>query len=201
MLNSRDRIVRKARSHLFAKGYSAFTMDDLARELGMSKKTLYVAFRSKEAIIRAALDGFAAEIRAEADRLLADRSLSLLEKLRGFALGLMERLSQVRPEVMSDLQQYAPALHRHVEQLRGRNIPYIFGRFIEEGQIAGIVRDDVNPTFAGEYYLHAMQGMMHPATLDRLRIGPDVVLDRAIRLFFGGLLTGPGHKEYERSFP
>ena len=197
----RRRIVVRAQAYLFAKGYSALTMDDLARDLGVSKKTLYVSFRSKEAIVRTVFDEFAAGIRAEADRSLADRSLKFAEKLRGFALGMMERLSQVSPEVLHDLQQYAPLLHRYVEQLRRRNIPYIFGRFIEEGQIAGAVRDDINPSFAAEYYLHAMQGMMHPETLQRLRVRPEAVLDQAMRIFFGGLLTSTGHKEYEKSFP
>src|SRR5688572_22727197 len=152
----RARIVRRAREQFFEKGYSAFTMDDLASALGMSKKTLYVSFQSKETLIRAVLDDVAHEIRAEADRLLANKSLTFTEKLRGFALALMERLSRVTPDVLVNLQEYAPALHRHIEHLRGKNIPYIFGRFIEEGQIAGAVRDTVSPPFAGDFFLHAM---------------------------------------------
>lgn len=196
----RARIVDQARSQFFAKGYSAFTMDDLARALGISKKTLYVSFQGKETIIRSVLDDFALEIRAEADRSLANPTLSFTEKLRGFALGLMERLTRVTPEVLADLQQYAPALHRHAEHLRSRNIPYIFGRFIEEGQIAGAVRDDVSPPFAGDFFLHAMQGMMQPASLQRLRLRPEVVVERALQIFFCGLLTSVGYKEYEKSF-
>ena len=176
-------------------------MDDLATELGMSKKTLYVHFRSKETIIRAVLDTFAAEVRADAEKLLGDRSLGFAEKLRGFALGLMQRLSQVTPAVLRDLQRFAPTLHRHVEELRSKNIPYIFGRFVEAGQVAGVVRDDVSPAFAAEFYLHAMQGMMQPLTLQRLKVPPHQVLERALRIFFCGLLTPAGHKEYEKSFP
>lgn len=197
----RERILGQARAHFFAYGYSAFTMDDLATELGMSKKTLYVHFRSKDAIVRAVLDGFAMEVRADAEALLANPSLAFAEKLRGFAGGLMERLSRVTPAVLRDLQRFAPELHRHIEQLRGKNIPYIFGRFIEEGQLAGAVRDDISPAFAGEFYLHAMQGMMQPATLQRLRVAPDVALDKALRIFFSGLLTPAGHKQYEKLFP
>jgi AcrR family transcriptional regulator len=197
----RERILNQARAHFFSYGYSSLTMDDLATELGMSKKTLYVYFPGKETIIRAALDAFAVEVRADADKLLADPALGFAEKLRGFALGLMERLSQVTPAVLRDLQRFAPALHRHVEQLRGKNIVYVFGRFVEAGQVAGMVRDDVSPVFAGEFYLHAMQGIMQPATLLRLNVPPDVALDRALRIFFGGLLTTAGHKEYEKSFP
>jgi AcrR family transcriptional regulator len=176
-------------------------MDDLATELGISKKTLYVQFQSKEAIIEAVLDAFSVEVRREAEQLLVDQGLSYAEKIRGFALGLMERLAPVTPAVLRDLQRFAPALYLHLEQLRGRNISYIFGRFVEAGQLAGAVRDDVSPLFAAEYYLHAMQGLMQPATLQRLKMKPEAALDRALRMFFGGLLTPAGHKEYEKSFP
>ena len=79
----RDRILAQSRLHLFNYGYSAFTMDDLAAELGMSKKTLYVHFRSKDAIIRAVIQGMAAEIRADTDAILAQPRLTFAEKLRG----------------------------------------------------------------------------------------------------------------------
>lgn len=197
----RPRILAQAREHLFAYGYSAFTMDDLARELGMSKKTVYVHFRSKDALIRAVLDGFAAEVRDEAEQLLRDSTLSFAEKLRGFASGMMERLSRVNPATLRDLQRFAPALHRHLEQLRGKNIAHIFGRFVEAGQICGAVRDDINPVFAGEFFLHAMQGLMQPAAMQRLKLSPDVTLDRAIGIFVCGLLTSTGRKEHDKLFP
>lgn len=197
----RVRILDQARRHFFSYGYSSFTMDDLATELGMSKKTLYVYFAGKETLIRAVLDAFSVEVRADADRLLADPGLSFTEKLRGFALGMMERFSKVTPAVLRDVQRFAPEIHRHIEHLRSKNIPHVFGRFVEAGQVAGMVRDDVSPVFAAEFYLHAMQGIMNPLTLQRLNVPPDVALDRALRIFFGGLLTATGHKEYEKSFP
>jgi len=196
----RARILEQARVHLFAYGYSAFTMDELATELGMSKKTLYVHFAGKDAIIWAVLDAFAAEIRADAEALLANPGLSFAEKLRGFAQGQMERLARITPAVLRDLQRFAPELHRHVEELRNKNIPYVFGRFIEEGQIAGAVRDDISPALAGEFFLHAMQGMLQPATLRRLRVDPETAFEKGLRIFFGGLLTPNGQKEHEKLF-
>ena len=79
-----DRIVRQAREHLFAHGYCQCTMDELAAGLGMSKKTLYAHFSSKDDIVRAVLEQLGAEVRAEADALFANRSLTFAEKLRGF---------------------------------------------------------------------------------------------------------------------
>ncbi len=176
-------------------------MEDLAADLGISKKTLYVHFPGKDAIGRAVIEGFAAEARADADVLLGNPQLTFLEKLRGFALGMAERFSRFRPAVLDDLAEHAPGLHRHVEEVRGRNLPYIFGRFVEAGQLAGLVRDDVSPVYGSEFFLHAMQGMMHPSTLRKLKLSPPDAFDQGLRVFFGGLLTPHAHEEYEKLFP
>jgi AcrR family transcriptional regulator len=195
------RILLEARALFFSRGYSAFTMDDLAAALGMSKKTLYVYYAGKDAMIRAIIDGFAAEVRADTEILLGNHSLQFAEKLRGFAQGMVDRLAQLSPAILADLEQYAPALHRYVLAARAKNLPYVFGRFIEEGQLCGAIRDDVSPVFASEFFLHAMQGLMQAGALKRLRLEPEACFDRAIRLFFGGLLTTAGLKEHEKLFP
>src|SRR3954469_23520679 len=130
------RIVREARAHFFSHGYSQCTMDELAAELGMSKKRLYVPFASKEALMTAVIDDLGREIRASADALLANRQLNFAEKLRGFAEGMVERLTKTNPRLLRDLQRFAPDLYRQVAEMREKNIPYVFGRFIEEGQLA-----------------------------------------------------------------
>src|SRR5215813_6363527 len=48
-----QRIVATARRHFFAHGFRSVTMDDLADELGMSKKTLYACFPNKAALLEA----------------------------------------------------------------------------------------------------------------------------------------------------
>jgi len=194
------RILRQAREHFFAHGYCSCTMDDLAAELGMSKKTLYVHFAGKEEIMRAVLEQLGREIRADADALFANRHLGFAEKLRGFAEGMVQRLALLNPRTLRDLQRFAPELYQLTVEMRQKNIPYIFGRFIEEGQIAGKVRTDVSPVFASEFFLQAMQGLVQPASLDRLQLAPRELLPRAIDLFFGGLLTPAGRKEHEKLF-
>jgi len=196
-----DRIVRAARAQLFSHGYSSWTMDDLAAELGMSKKTLYLHFPGKEELVRAALEQFAAEVRAEADIILSDRTLSFAEKLRGFTGGMHQRLSLLTPHILRDLQRFAPSLHELTYEMRRKNVPYIFGRLLEQGQLSGKVRPDLDAPFAAEFLLHAMQGIMSPASLEHLHLAPHQAFEKAMSLYFGGLLTPAGRKDYEKSFP
>ena len=195
------RILAAARAQLFAYGYVALTMDGLARGLGLSKKTLYVHFRSKDEIVAAIVADFAAGVRRMADELFADSRLGFTVKLHRFADEMTRRFSRVGPHVFRELQLYAPAIHRQVDELRHRNIPHIFGRILEQGQAAGMVRPDLDPGFAVEFWRPAIQGLMQPDTLERLGLRPDQAFPRAIDLFFGGLLTPAGRKEYEKLHP
>jgi len=175
-------------------------MDELAAELGMSKKTLYAHFSSKDDIVRAVLEQLGAEVRAEADALFANRSLTFAEKLRGFAEGMYQRLSKLNPRTPRELQRYAPDLHQLLVEIRQRNIPYVFGRFIEEGKLAGKVRANVDTAFAVEFFLAAMQNLLQSGAAERLKLAPRDLVPRAIDLLFDGLLTPAGRKEHEKLF-
>jgi AcrR family transcriptional regulator len=197
----RPRILAAARTHFFAYGYSALTMDELAAELGVSKKTLYVHFPGKDALIEAILGEFMVEIRGSADALFADSDLSFTVKLHRFSEAMVKRFARMNPHVFRDLQRSAPHLYRRIEELRHQNIPHIFGRLLRQGQAAGMVRADVDPVFAVEFWRPAIQSLMHPDTLERLNLQPDQMFTQAIHLFFGGLLTPAGRKDYEKNLP
>lgn len=194
------RILRQARAHLFAHGYCQCTMDELAVELGMSKKTLYVHFPGKDALLRAVIDEFGREVRADADALFADRSLDFAARLHRFADNMVRRLGEMHPLLLRDLQRFAPELHQRLAETREKNVPHIFGRFIEEGQRTGMVRADLDRDFAVQFFLQAMQGLLQPAVMARLKLAPRDLLPRAIALFFAGLLTPAGRKAHEKQF-
>jgi AcrR family transcriptional regulator len=193
-----ERIVAAARAHLFTYGYSALRMDDLAAELGMSKKTLYVHFASKDALVGAILSDFVAEVRSSADALFADKSLGFPAKLHRFTEAMVQRFARMDAHVFRDLQRSAPHIYRKIEELRHENVPHVFGQIIRQGQKAGMIRADVDPRFAIEFWRPAVQSLMHPDTLERLGLRVDQVFAQAIDLFFGGLLTPAGRKDYEK---
>jgi AcrR family transcriptional regulator len=195
---ARTRILAAARTQFFTYGYSALLMDDLAAELGMSKKTLYVHFPGKDALVGELLRGFIGEIRASADALFADTSLSFTAKLQRFSAAMVQRFLRMNPHIFRDLQRSAPHIYRQIEELRHKNIPLIFGRLIRQGQAAGMVRADLDPDFAIEFWRPAIQSLMHPDTLERLKLNPDQMFTQAINLFFGGLLTPAGRKDHEK---
>jgi AcrR family transcriptional regulator len=194
---SRTRILEVARTLLLAYGYNALTMDDLARELGMSKKTLYVHFPSKDALAEAPLAGLAKSIRTQLEAVLSHPKLTFAQKLCGVIDVVGSVLGKVSPATLRDLQRYAPHLYQKIEEVRQKNIPFVIGRLIRTGIAEGMVRPEVDPAFAAEFWLQAIRGLVQPDILDRTQLTPRQTLEKGIHLFFNGLLTPAGRKDYE----
>lgn len=192
------RILRAAREHFFRFGYGSSTMDDLASELGMSKKTLYLHFPSKEAIIDTIVNHMGRMISSRLDAITADPKRSFVQKLCEVVETVGGALSRVSPMMLRDLQRYAPRIYDKIEQIRQRNIPIYFTRLIEDGIKQGMVRPEIDPRFAGEFWLHAIRGLIQPDILEKNQLTPRQTLEKAIDLFFGGLLTPVGRQDYAK---
>ena len=128
----RDRIVATAARIFFLSGFSRVLMDDLARELGMSKKTLYSHFASKEELLRAVLVQRTREVEQGLEAIVSTRE-SFPLKLGHLARFLQGKVAQVSPVFLEDIRRYAPECFQVVEEFRARAIPRYFGRLFEEG--------------------------------------------------------------------
>lgn len=190
------RILETASRFFFSQGVDRTTMDDISGDLGMSKKTLYLHFPGKDAIIAAIIDGVAARMQTRIGEILDDRSLDCAGRLCLVIETIGSNTAKLTPAKLRDLQRNAPAAYAKIDAIRRRNIPMFFGRIIRDGITDGAIRGDVDPTFATEFWLQAMRGMLDPETLERTELTPQQTLEKAVDLFFRGLLTPAGREQF-----
>src|SRR6059058_6305723 len=122
-----QRIVEAARAHFFSHGFRSVTMDDLADELGISKKTLYAHFPSKIALLEAVLADKFASVEAkleEVTRYPRDFSAALHELLSS----TQRELDEIKPPFVRDMRQKAPHVFKMVERRRAELIQRHFGK-------------------------------------------------------------------------
>jgi AcrR family transcriptional regulator len=195
----RARILDAARRSFLAHGFDGTTMDELAGELGMSKKTLYRSFSGKEAMADALITAKMAAVTSGIDAIMTDPGLGFSMRARRVLDHVMTELSSVSPVFLRDLQRSMPHIYRRIENVRRNVVPELWGRLIREGQAEGLVRDDVDPAFAAELMLHAVQGILHPGTLDRLHLTPRQAFAKTTNLLLGGMLTAAGRRDHEKT--
>jgi AcrR family transcriptional regulator len=193
-LPARERIVTGARRHFLAHGFRGVTMDDLAAELGMSKKTLYAHFRSKPALVEAVILDKATEIETELGRIETECAADFPEALREMLNCLQRHAAEVQPSFVRDVRQTAPDLFKSIEARRSALIQRYFGKLFADGRRAGMVRKDLPPQLAIEILLAAIQVIVNPSKLAELDLTPQATVPAILSVVLNGILTPAGRK-------
>src|SRR6476620_11754215 len=115
------RIVTAARRHFFAHGFRSVTMDDLAEELGMSKKTLYAFFPSKDALLRSVLLDKFRSVELDLDRVASASPTDVLDSLHQLLACVQRHAEEIQPPFVRDIRREAPEMFQLV-QSRSRDV-------------------------------------------------------------------------------
>jgi AcrR family transcriptional regulator len=185
------RIVGAARQHFFAHGFRGVTMDDLARELGMSKKTLYACFRSKSALVKAVLLEKFREINTDLERITSDCS-DVTHVLHELLACVQRHTGEIQPPFVRDIRREAPELFAMVETRRRLVIQRHFGTFFDHARKAGMIRKDVPPELVTEVLLGSIQAVLNPAKMAELGLTPKTGFSAIIAIILEGVITDTG---------
>jgi AcrR family transcriptional regulator len=140
----KDRILDHAELRLLEQGYRGMRVDELARDVGISKRTLYELFRTKEDMAGEALTRILATLVVELDRAVVENS-DHGEQLRVMIRLLGECFMNARPPFYRDLET-TPALVDLVSSARLQ----VFERIdavLRSGVATGRFRLDIDPHF------------------------------------------------------
>ena len=144
----KQRIIEEA-SELFGRsGVKSITMDDLARNLGISKRTIYENFRDKETLLIACIDAFHDE-RSEKVFLDAD---NVAEAILVMLRKSVEPVAQWKFNMMNDIRKYYPQVYKNhlsrLHQNERQNFEYVVQRGIQEE----VFRSELNPEIVAHFF-------------------------------------------------
>lgn len=192
----KKRILDKALDQFLQFGFTKVTMDELTSELGMSKKTLYKWFPSKESLLKAVVKMKHGEIQRGIDRIILDESMDFVEKLKKYMGFIAEQLSKYRAPFMRDIQKNAPEVWKQLEDFRHKKILTDFGKLINEGIQTGMLRDDCDQRLVILLYLSAIERLINPDLLSELPFSAIEVFEFITKVIFEGILTEEGRVKY-----
>ena len=190
----RQRIVDAARAHFFSHGFRSVTMDDLAAEMGISKKTLYAHFPSKIALLEAVLADKFVGVEAKLTEISRAQPHDFPTALRELLANMQRELDEIKPPFVRDMRQKAPHVFKTVERRRAALIERFFGKLFIEGQRTGMVRKDVPAKLMIEILLAMVQAIMNPPKMEELGMMPKEGFAGILKIVLEGALTGRGRK-------
>jgi AcrR family transcriptional regulator len=187
-----QRIVEAARAHFFCHGFRSVTMDELAEELGISKKTLYAHFPGKIELLEAVLADKFAGVEAKLNGIIHAHPHNFSVALHELLANMQRELDEIKPPFVRDMRQKAPHVFKVIERRRAALIERFFGKLFVEGQRAGMVRKDVPAKLTIEILLAIVQAIMNPVKMEELGMTPKEGFAGILKIILEGALTRRG---------
>ncbi len=174
-------------------------MDDLAEELGMSKKTLYAFFPSKDALLRSVLLDKFRSVELDLDRVASASPTDVLDSLHQLLACVQRHAEEIQPPFVRDIRREAPEMFQLVQSRRRDVIQRHFGKILDEGRKAGIFRKDISTRLMIEILLGATEAIMNPPKMAELGLTPKIGFLNIITVVLEGVLTDRGRSRATRS--
>ncbi len=139
----RSQILECAKQRFFKRGINPVTLDDIAKHLRISKKTLYVYFKNKDELVNSLLVSHLEIQRVVAER-IHKQAKDVIEELLHIMLHSSEIFNEINPGLFDDLRAYYPKAWKYLEEFKQEYILERLIQLFEKGQKQGLIRKNVN---------------------------------------------------------
>ncbi len=144
-------ILNKATDLFLNLGFKSVTMDDLAHEMGISKKTIYHHFENKTQLVEEATMGLFWEISNGIDEIIALKK-NPIEELYEIKKFVMARLKDEKASPQYQLQKYYPKIFDTLKKREFEVMQECVLDNIKRGMEIGIYRENLNVEFVARIY-------------------------------------------------
>ncbi|MFM2250805.1 MAG: hypothetical protein RLZZ358_1732 [Bacteroidota bacterium] len=194
-METRQRILEIAIAQFARFGVRTITMEDLARQAGISKKTIYQEFEDKKDLVKAV---FAAILEQDRKRLafILEQGDGVIEHLVQTSKMMRERLTSINPLVILEVQKYFPEAWNLFESFKQETIQQDLIKVLERGKELGYFRPEIDSRVLARVRLTQVTTAFDPKNFAE----PDynLVEDQMIILdhFLHGIFTEKGRQAY-----
>lgn len=188
-----EKIQKTALELFFKYGIKHVTMDDIAKELGMSKKTIYQYYSVKDELVNHLTDvelkkqtSKFEEIKKEAKDPIHEIVL-ISEKMR-------DMMQNINPVFFLDLQKLYPKAYEKFKEFRNNHAQKEINANIKAGKAAGVYREDISEELVARYRMAQIDMLMFSDYFSFERIGFIKANEFLLDMFIYGICTVKGHK-------
>ncbi|GAA4378313.1 TetR/AcrR family transcriptional regulator [Hymenobacter koreensis] len=189
----KDRILVAAVELFMRNGIRSVSMDDIAAQLGMSKKTLYKWFENKDQIVLAVMQQHVAQEECNCHEVFATGN-NALEAMFNLIQWHKEMLSRIHPSIFHDLQKYYPQAWAVFEQHKNTFILQKTVDNIRRGMEEGLYRPDLDVDVLARLHLAEIELMFNSAVFPTRQFSIQRVNSVMVEHFLMGMSTLKGHK-------
>lgn len=193
------RIMEAAGQKFIHHGFSKVTMEEIAEELGMSKKTLYQHYDSKMVLLKELVGHKLTECNGFMGGLCGTENMSFVEKLRKMLEFIGGLYASLNKHFVDDMRKHAPEVWKVIDEHRRKHIVEEFGQLIKEGVEKGKFRSDLDQKLTTLIMLTLVENLINPDKLAEMPYTATQIFENISTVFFEGFLTEEARAEYLRN--
>ena len=197
-MEEQTKIIEHTEEKFFRDGFYKTTMDEIASELRMSKKTIYKFFPSKDDLVHAIAKFFMNRMKNTIlPALNSDKNA--IEKLGDLIKILAKASEKISAVRMEELKRHYPSMWNEIDNFRTEMMFGNITRVIDQGKKEGLFAD---------YPTNIIMNVLVASV--RTIVNPDFIMNNnysiieaaryAFKIVISGILTDKGKKEFNKSF-
>jgi len=195
-LETRERILQQAESLFMKFGVRSVSMDDIARHLGISKKTLYHHFTDKDDMVLQVLMDHLRRNEQEFEA-MREGAANAIDELARISVSMRKSMEELNPSLMFDLQKYHPKAWNCWIDYKNRYVRDSVTRNLRQGIAEGYYRTTLDPEIMSIMRMEMVQLGFDENLFPRNRFSIADVQIKVFEHFIYGLLTEKGRVLYE----
>jgi len=192
-METKLRILEKATIHFMRYGIRSVSMDDIANQLGMSKKTIYQYFSDKEQLVDAVMQEEEKRMHNDCTR-CRDASADAVEEMFLAMDQITHQFSQMNPVILYDMEKFHPVVYQRFMRMKNNFLYGVICDNIRRGIQEGFYRSELDVETIGRYRLESMMLPFNMTVYPPGKYNLAQVAREIMEHFLFGLATSQGYK-------
>lgn len=196
MNEEKEKIIEFATQKFMAGGFYKTTMDQIAAEMHVSKKTIYRNFTSKEELVREIAVRFLSRNSKMIDDVVKIRC-NAVEKLFKIFQTVGSIVLKINLEAINDIHHYAPDVWKEIDDLRTKKMLSFLSGIVKQGQREGYFIKK-NKEIIVTIFIASLRSVVNPMFVLNNSFTMIEALRETIEILMLGILTDKGKKEFNK---
>ena len=192
-MEPKERILIKAEELFMQFGIRSVSMDDIANNLGMSKKTLYQYFADKDELVEAVVDGHINLVQGDCIN-CRNNATDAIHEIFLTMEHIMQELNNMNPMLLYDMEKFHFKAYQRFKEYKDKFLLQIIRNNIEWGIKDELYRPDLNIDVLSKYRIESIMIPFNVAVFPPGKYNLAKTSEIMIENFAYGLVTIKGHK-------
>ena len=187
----KEKIIHTAIEMFLNLGFKSVTMDDLASEMGISKKTIYAHFQNKTKLVKETTEQIFCEISTGVNNILEDKK-EPIEELYTIKAFVMLHLKNEKASPQYQLQKYYPKIHSELKVKQFDVFQECIIENLNRGIAEGVYRNSINVEMMSRLYFMSVTGLKDGTMFPAEQFPMTSLMDNFLEYHIRGIATEKG---------